>query len=160
MNRTRIYVFLGSANSLTDFMSSMETAGLFARGEYMVIYVDMMVYSERYEAELYISLSCTLICMFSFNSFSLSFSFLAVRHKSICVKWIKSIAWQTAKVPRTSISWPAVCSSWPPRHPPLATRSSRRRCETIVRCRRLISRCQSFSQWETTARWVREKIPR
>lgn len=56
MNRTRIYVFLGSANSLTDFMSSMETAGLFARGEYMVIYVDMMVYSERYEAELYISL--------------------------------------------------------------------------------------------------------
>jgi len=47
MNRTRIYVFLGSSNSLTDFMSSMETAGLFARGEYMVIYVDMMVYSER-----------------------------------------------------------------------------------------------------------------
>lgn len=47
MNRTRIYVFLGSANSLIDFMSSMETAGLFARGEYMVIFVDMMVYSER-----------------------------------------------------------------------------------------------------------------
>ncbi|KAM8707767.1 hypothetical protein ACLKA7_014840 [Drosophila subpalustris] len=53
MNRTRIYVFLGSANSLTDFMSSMETAGLFARGEYMVIYVDMMVYSER-EASKYL----------------------------------------------------------------------------------------------------------
>lgn len=48
MNRTRIYVFLGSANSLTDFMSSMDTANLFAKGEYMVIYVDMMVYSERY----------------------------------------------------------------------------------------------------------------
>lgn len=48
MNRTRIYVFLGAANSLVDFMSSMETAGLFARGEYMVIFVDMMVYSERY----------------------------------------------------------------------------------------------------------------
>ncbi|XP_060656208.1 receptor-type guanylate cyclase Gyc76C-like isoform X1 [Drosophila nasuta] len=53
MNRTRIYVFLGSSNSLTDFMSSMETAGLFARGEYMVIYVDMMVYSER-EASKYL----------------------------------------------------------------------------------------------------------
>jgi len=47
MNGTRIYVFLGAANSLVDFMSSMETAGLFARGEYMVIFVDMMVYSER-----------------------------------------------------------------------------------------------------------------
>ncbi|XP_032575539.1 receptor-type guanylate cyclase Gyc76C isoform X1 [Drosophila sechellia] len=53
MNRTRIYVFLGAANSLVDFMSSMETAGLFARGEYMVIFVDMMVYSER-EAEKYL----------------------------------------------------------------------------------------------------------
>ncbi|XP_030570919.1 receptor-type guanylate cyclase Gyc76C-like [Drosophila novamexicana] len=53
MNRTRIYVFLGSANSLIDFMSSMETAGLFARGEYMVIFVDMMVYSER-EAQKYL----------------------------------------------------------------------------------------------------------
>ncbi|XP_020815689.1 receptor-type guanylate cyclase Gyc76C [Drosophila serrata] len=53
MNRTRIYVFLGQANSLVDFMSSMETAGLFARGEYMVIFVDMMVYSER-EAEKYL----------------------------------------------------------------------------------------------------------
>ncbi|KAH8373431.1 hypothetical protein KR009_006854 [Drosophila setifemur] len=53
MNRTRIYVFLGAANSLVDFMSSMETASLFARGEYMVIFVDMMVYSER-EAEKYL----------------------------------------------------------------------------------------------------------
>ncbi|XP_068149824.1 receptor-type guanylate cyclase Gyc76C-like [Drosophila tropicalis] len=53
MNRTRIYVFLGTANSLVDFMSSMETAGLFAKGEYMVIFVDMMVYSER-EASKYL----------------------------------------------------------------------------------------------------------
>ncbi|XP_017842260.1 receptor-type guanylate cyclase Gyc76C isoform X1 [Drosophila busckii] len=53
MNRTRIYVFLGTSNALIDFMSSMDTAGLFARGEYMVIFVDMMVYVER-EAHKYL----------------------------------------------------------------------------------------------------------
>lgn len=61
MNRTRIYVFLGSANSLIDFMSSMDTAGLFARGEYMVIFVDMMVYSERLVLAAYIYMCIYLI---------------------------------------------------------------------------------------------------
>ncbi|XP_018785415.1 PREDICTED: receptor-type guanylate cyclase Gyc76C-like [Bactrocera latifrons] len=53
MNRTRIYVFLGSANSLVDFMLSMETANLFLKGEYMVIFVDMMPYTPK-EAEKYL----------------------------------------------------------------------------------------------------------
>lgn len=47
MNRTRIYVFLGTANSLVDMMASMESVQLFAKGEYMVIFVDMMTYSPR-----------------------------------------------------------------------------------------------------------------
>lgn len=83
MNRTRIYVFLGSANSLTDFMSSMDTANLFAKGEYMVIYVDMMVYSERYAPVFNI---CTIFPLIRFR-----FPY-AARRKSICGKWIKSIA--------------------------------------------------------------------
>uniref|UniRef100_A0A0A1XAD9 Guanylate cyclase 32E n=1 Tax=Zeugodacus cucurbitae TaxID=28588 RepID=A0A0A1XAD9_ZEUCU len=53
MNRTRIYVFLGSAGSLVDFMLSMETANLFLKGEYMVIFVDMMPYTPK-EAEKYL----------------------------------------------------------------------------------------------------------
>uniref|UniRef100_W8AIX8 Guanylate cyclase n=1 Tax=Ceratitis capitata TaxID=7213 RepID=W8AIX8_CERCA len=53
MNRTRIYVFLGSASSLVDFMLSMETANLFLKGEYMVIFVDMMPYTPK-EAEKYL----------------------------------------------------------------------------------------------------------
>lgn len=48
MNRTRIYVFLGTASSLVDMMASMDTVQLFNKGEYMVIFVDMMTYSPRY----------------------------------------------------------------------------------------------------------------
>lgn len=47
MNRTRIYVFLGTANALVEFMVSMDTANLFAKGEYMVIFVDMMTYTPK-----------------------------------------------------------------------------------------------------------------
>ncbi|XP_059218039.1 receptor-type guanylate cyclase Gyc76C isoform X1 [Stomoxys calcitrans] len=53
MNRTRIYVFLGTANALVEFMASMDTANLFAKGEYMVIFVDMMTYTPK-EAEKYL----------------------------------------------------------------------------------------------------------
>ena len=67
MNRTRIYVFLGSANSLIDFMSSMETAGLFARGEYMVIFVDMMVYSERLVLIMYTIEFCLIIYLLKYS---------------------------------------------------------------------------------------------
>ncbi|KAB0795504.1 hypothetical protein PPYR_12343 [Photinus pyralis] len=41
-NKTRIYVFLGSAFSLIDLMSTMQTAQLFDNGEYIVISVDPM----------------------------------------------------------------------------------------------------------------------
>ncbi|KAI9581516.1 receptor-type guanylate cyclase Gyc76C-like isoform X1 [Glossina fuscipes] len=53
MNGTRIYVFLGTASALVDFMASMDTANLFAKGEYMVIFVDMMTYTPK-EAEKYL----------------------------------------------------------------------------------------------------------
>lgn len=53
MNRTRIYVFLGTAYALVDMMASMETVQLFSKGEYMVIFVDMMTYSPK-EAEKYL----------------------------------------------------------------------------------------------------------
>lgn len=45
MNRTRIYIFLGSPAALIEMMASMEAIQLFDKGEYMVIYVDMMSYS-------------------------------------------------------------------------------------------------------------------
>lgn len=47
MNRTRIYVFLGAAQSLLELMTSMDRVELFEKGEYVVIYVDMMTYSTR-----------------------------------------------------------------------------------------------------------------
>lgn len=47
MNRTRIYVFLGTPGSLVNFMASMDTANLFSKGEYMVIFVDMMTYTPK-----------------------------------------------------------------------------------------------------------------
>lgn len=47
MNRTRIYVFLGTAEALFDMMTAMESIQLFSKGEYMMIYVDMMTYSPR-----------------------------------------------------------------------------------------------------------------
>ncbi|XP_015514449.1 receptor-type guanylate cyclase Gyc76C [Neodiprion pinetum] len=52
-NMTRIYIFLGSASSLVDMMNSMQNQRLLDDGEYMVIHVDMMTYSQR-EAEKYL----------------------------------------------------------------------------------------------------------
>ncbi|CAB3242068.1 unnamed protein product [Arctia plantaginis] len=46
-NKTRIYVFLGSTSGLIEIMTAMETHQLFAKGEYMVIFVDMMTYSPK-----------------------------------------------------------------------------------------------------------------
>lgn len=48
MNRTRIYVFLGSSTGLYDMMNAMDTVQLFSKGEYMVIFPDMMTYSQTY----------------------------------------------------------------------------------------------------------------
>jgi guanylate cyclase, other len=45
MNRTRIYIFLGTPAALVDMMVSMEALQLFDKGEYMVIFVDTMSYS-------------------------------------------------------------------------------------------------------------------
>ncbi|XP_055706306.1 receptor-type guanylate cyclase Gyc76C-like isoform X2 [Phlebotomus papatasi] len=53
MNRTRIYVFLGPVYALVNMMEAMDAVQLFAKGEYMVIFVDMMTYSTR-EAQKYI----------------------------------------------------------------------------------------------------------
>ncbi|KAK9751499.1 Receptor family ligand binding region [Popillia japonica] len=46
-NKTRIYVFLGNVGSLIDLMNTMQTAQLFEKGEYIVIYVDWETYSEK-----------------------------------------------------------------------------------------------------------------
>ncbi|KAG7307261.1 hypothetical protein JYU34_007421 [Plutella xylostella] len=46
-NRTRIYVFLGSTSGLIDMMTAMESLQLFEKGEYMVIFVDMMTYTSK-----------------------------------------------------------------------------------------------------------------
>ncbi|XP_018335565.1 receptor-type guanylate cyclase Gyc76C [Agrilus planipennis] len=46
-NRTRIYIFLGTSMALIDLMNTMQTAQLFDKGEYMVIYVDMNTYSSK-----------------------------------------------------------------------------------------------------------------
>ncbi|KFB47431.1 AGAP012163-PA-like protein [Anopheles sinensis] len=47
LNRTRIYVFLGSSNQLVDMMTTMDGMQLFAKGEYLVISADMMTYSPK-----------------------------------------------------------------------------------------------------------------
>ncbi|KAL0119212.1 hypothetical protein PUN28_009653 [Cardiocondyla obscurior] len=52
-NMTRIYIFLGTAMSLIDMMNSMQGQRLLDNGEYMVIHVDMMTYSQR-EAQKYL----------------------------------------------------------------------------------------------------------
>ncbi|VVD03545.1 unnamed protein product, partial [Leptidea sinapis] len=46
-NRTRIYVFLGTTGGLIEMMTAMESLQLFVKGEYMVIFVDMMTYSTK-----------------------------------------------------------------------------------------------------------------
>lgn len=48
-----VYVFLGSSMSLIDLMNTMQTAQLFEKGEYMVIYIDMNTYSDK-EAHKYL----------------------------------------------------------------------------------------------------------
>ncbi|KAL7044491.1 hypothetical protein ACKWTF_001922 [Chironomus riparius] len=53
MNGTRIYIFLGTPDALVDMMGSMESIQLFDKGEYMVIFVDMMSYSAE-EAKKYL----------------------------------------------------------------------------------------------------------
>lgn len=53
MNRTRIYVFLGPVYALVNMMEAMDAMKMFQDGQYMVIFVDMMTYSER-EAQKYI----------------------------------------------------------------------------------------------------------
>ncbi|XP_014244196.1 receptor-type guanylate cyclase Gyc76C-like [Cimex lectularius] len=45
--RTRIYVFLGTSMSLIDMMTTMQALEMFEKGEYLVIYIDMMTYSPR-----------------------------------------------------------------------------------------------------------------
>ncbi|CAK9810128.1 Receptor-type guanylate cyclase Gyc76C [Anthophora plagiata] len=52
-NMTRIYIFLGTAMSLIDMMNAMQNQRLLDNGEYMVIHVDMMTYSQR-EAQKYL----------------------------------------------------------------------------------------------------------
>lgn len=42
-----VYVFLGSTAGLIDMMTAMESLQLFAKGEYMVIFVDMMTYMPK-----------------------------------------------------------------------------------------------------------------
>lgn len=42
-----VYVFLGSPTGLIDMMTAMESLQLFVKGEYMVIFVDMMTYSPK-----------------------------------------------------------------------------------------------------------------
>ncbi|KAJ0180455.1 hypothetical protein K1T71_003859 [Dendrolimus kikuchii] len=46
-NRTRIYVYLGSTSGLVEMMTAMESSQLFVKGEYMVIFVDMMTYTRK-----------------------------------------------------------------------------------------------------------------
>ena len=48
-----VYIFLGTAMSLIDFMNAMQNQRLLDHGEYMVIHVDMMTYSSR-EAQKYL----------------------------------------------------------------------------------------------------------
>ncbi|XP_017892325.1 receptor-type guanylate cyclase Gyc76C-like isoform X2 [Ceratina calcarata] len=52
-NMTRIYIFVGTAMSLIDMMNQMQNQRLLDNGEYMVIHVDMMMYSPR-EAQKYL----------------------------------------------------------------------------------------------------------
>lgn len=49
-----VYVFLGSTQGLIDMMTAMESLKLFAKGEYMVIFVDMMTYSPNRESLKYL----------------------------------------------------------------------------------------------------------
>lgn len=50
---TLVYIFLGTPMSLIDMMNSMQGQRLLDDGQYMVIHVDMMMYSQR-EAQKYL----------------------------------------------------------------------------------------------------------
>ncbi|XP_008543533.1 receptor-type guanylate cyclase Gyc76C [Microplitis demolitor] len=52
-NMTRIYVFMGTSPSLIELMYAMQNQRLLDNGEYMVIHVDMMTYSQK-EASKYL----------------------------------------------------------------------------------------------------------
>lgn len=69
MNRTRIYVFLGTASALVDMMTSMDAVQLFSKGEYMVIFVDMTTYTLRYNKQhfTYKSVEPKSILMFAYK---------------------------------------------------------------------------------------------
>lgn len=55
MNRTRIYIFFGTSDALVDMMESMEAIQLFDKGEYLVIFVDMMSYSKEWVDAAFLS---------------------------------------------------------------------------------------------------------
>ncbi|XP_055371824.1 receptor-type guanylate cyclase Gyc76C-like [Condylostylus longicornis] len=80
-NRTRIYVFLGTPSALVEMMNTMETLQLFSKGEYMVIFVDMMTYSPK-EAEKYLyrpeTLDKMISCTFQENFLKRAKSLLVV----------------------------------------------------------------------------------
>ena len=48
-------MFLGSTSGLIDMMSAMESLQLFVKGEYMVIFVDMMTYAPKESLKYLIS---------------------------------------------------------------------------------------------------------
>lgn len=48
-----VYIFFGTPMSLIDMMNSMQGQRLLDDGQYMVIHVDMMMYSQR-EAQKYL----------------------------------------------------------------------------------------------------------
>lgn len=43
-----VYVFMGTAKALVELMDAMETAKLFEKGEYFLIYVESNTYSDEY----------------------------------------------------------------------------------------------------------------
>lgn len=60
-----VYVFLGEAKSLIDFMNTMQAAQLFDKGEYMVIFVDGSTYTTNKEAHKYL---WSKLIIFSLNN--------------------------------------------------------------------------------------------
>lgn len=58
-----VYVFLGSTTGLIEMMSAMESLQLFVKGEYMVIFVDMMTFSPKEALKYIISKYFTLFLL-------------------------------------------------------------------------------------------------
>jgi hypothetical protein len=53
-------VFFGSPFALTEMMTAMDAFQLFVKGEYMIIYVDMLTYSPK-EALKYLWSKCIVL---------------------------------------------------------------------------------------------------